>query len=247
VRNMQADAEGRIPEHNATQLAYYGAGIKQTMVPCATPYVRRQLDRFLAFAGIQPTDRLLDVGCGMGRYTLPLADQGFLVEGLDLSPYLLDRLREYAAGRHAITLHCADLLDYRPELAGRFDAVIGFFTLHHLHDLGASFEAMAQLVKPGGTIAFLEPNALNGLYYLQILFTSGMTWEGDRGVARMRRPIVFEAMADSGLTDLKLLRFGFFPPLVTNRPWGAPLEAVLERVPFWRPLLPFQIFKGTKP
>jgi SAM-dependent methyltransferase len=168
------------------------------------------------------------------------------VEGLDLSPVLLDRLHGFDGGRYNIPLHCADVLQHPPGLEGQFDVVMGFFTLHHLHDLLSCFEAMTRLIKPGGRIVFLEPNPYNVLYYIQILITPGMTWQGDGGIVRMRTGLVFHAMRNAGLRHLAVARFGLFPPFLTNRQWGSRLEAVLERVRLWRPFLPFQLFRGER-
>jgi SAM-dependent methyltransferase len=236
-----------IEDHNRVQREYFESSVKRTMVPETTPYIRRQVDELLGFAGVRSDSSVLEVGCGMGRYTLPLADRGVRVEGLDLSPVLLDRLRDYDGGRHEIPLHCADVVDHPRDLDGRFDAVVGFFTLHHLHDLPACFSAMSRFLRPGGRIAFLEPNAWNPLYYLQILLTPHMTWAGDGGVAKMRREVLFGAMRSAGFVRPELRRFGFFPPFLANRPWGARAERSLESIRGWRPLLPFQLVGGERP
>ena len=233
--------------HNKKQVDYFSSRTKKTMVPEATPYVLRQLDELVRFAGITPGDTVLEVGCGMGRHAFQLAERGFHVHGMDLTPFLLEKLEEYNNGRHDIPVYCSDIADHPSELENRFDAVIGFFMLHHLHDLQASFKAMADMVKPGGSLVFLEPNGFNPLYYIQILITPGMTWEGDWRIARMRKKVLFESMQGAGLTDLELARYGFFPPGISNRPWGASLESVFERMPLWRGMLPFQLCKGTKP
>jgi SAM-dependent methyltransferase len=180
----------------------------------------------------------------MGRYTFALAERGLAVEGLDLSEELLRRFGTFDDGRYDIPLHCADILAPPSELEGRFDAVVGFFTLHHLHDLTASFRAMGRLLRPGGRIVFLEPNPLNVLYYIQMLAVPGMSWQGDKGILRMRPQIVFGAMAEAGLTAVSLRPFGFFPPFVTNRRFGARAEDLLQAVPLWRRFLPFQLFRG---
>jgi SAM-dependent methyltransferase len=244
VQPLTTDDAGRA-DHNARQMAYFEASVKPNMVPVGSPYLERHVTEALGFARLGSDARVLEVGCGMGRYTLLLADR-VRVEGLDMSQVLLERLREYDGGRHRIPVHCADLADPPAELVGRFDSVIGFFTLHHVHDLAACFAGAARLVRSGGSVVFLEPNALNPLFYVQILVTPGMTWEGDGGVARMRRGVIFEAMRKAGLEQLALRRFGFFPPLLANRPWGRRLEARLERFPPWRALLPFQIVIGYR-
>jgi SAM-dependent methyltransferase len=217
------------------------------MIPQNTPYLRRQVEKLLAFAKIQPSDRVLEIGCGMGRYTLILAELGVNIEGLDLSPVLLEKLKGYAGDRFHIPLHSADIASMPPALKERYDAVIGFFTLHHIHDLSLCFRSAAAALKKGGSVYFIEPNPWNVLYYIQILITPHQTWQGERGMLRMRGPVMSRVMQDAGLVNFRMLRFGFFPPFVTNTAPGYSLEGVMEKVPLWRPLLPFHLFAATKP
>jgi SAM-dependent methyltransferase len=215
-------------------------------VPGRTRYNERQLQAVLDFGGVEPQHRILEVGCGMGRFTLLLAERGYAVEGLDLTPRLLEELRQFNAGRHEIPLHCADLRQPVPELLGRFDRILGFFTLHHMRELERCFASAYAMLKPGGRVTFVEPNAWNPLFYLQIMLTPGMTWQGDGGVAQMRRAVVLPALAQAGFTDLALERFGFFPPALANHRAGAAIEARLEALSLLRPILPFQLFRGSK-
>jgi len=232
-------------EHNEGQRRYFEERPLPRMVPTRSPYQVRHVEELVRFARLVPGERVLEIGAGMGRYTLLLAGKGLSLEGMDLSPVLLERLRSYGGGENPLPLHAFDVAEPPAELRGRFDAVIGFFTLHHLHDLRACYRGMAALLSPGGRVAFLEPNAWNPLYYLQITFTPGMTWKGDKGMLEMRRGPVFRAMEAAGFTDLTLERFGFFPPFLANRPAGRKVEGLLERIPVFRPVLPFQLFGGT--
>jgi SAM-dependent methyltransferase len=231
-------------EHNQDQLRYFESTLKRTMVPSDTPYNRRHVQETLDFAAYKPGERVLEVGCGMGRHTLLLAQMGVKVEGLDLSQVLLDRLMEFSAGSFDIPLHCADILDPPAHLNSSFDIVIGFFTLHHLFDIPGSYAGMVQFLKPGGRVVFLEPNPFNPLFHLQIWITPRMSYKGERRLLDMRRKVIFSAMQGAGLSQLSMTRFGFFPPFLTNRPWGNRIEALLERVPIWRSILPFQLFRG---
>ncbi|HTX90643.1 MAG TPA: methyltransferase domain-containing protein [Anaerolineales bacterium] len=234
-------------QHNQETIQYYDKKIKKTMLPTGNAYTQHHLDEFLRVTGIKPGDRVLDVGCGMGRYTIPLAARGIRVEGLDISPFLLDRLKEYNGGRFEIPLYCLDIIDHPDSMNDSYDAVVGFFALHHMHDLAACFKAMAEVVKPGGLIAFIEPNAYNILYYLQIIITPRMTWKGDGGMAKMHPGVIFPAMRAAGLESPDRHRFGFFPPFLTNTRWGLWIEKRLEKFPLWRPLLPAVIFSGRRP
>jgi len=234
-------------ERTQRQREYFEKTTKQTMIPRDTPYVARQVEQLIAFGGLDPDMRILEVGCGMGRYTLPLVRRGLNVEGLDLSPRLLEQLRSYAADEPEITLHCADILDPPERLIGGFDAVIGFFTLHHLQDIPGCIAAQVPLLRPGGVMVYLEPNAFNPLYYLQMALVPGMSWEGDGGTIKMRGRPIGKAMRAAGLVDFAVKRFGFFPPFVRNRLKSDRWERFAERLPGLYPLLPFQMFRAVAP
>ncbi|MHB0977127.1 MAG: class I SAM-dependent methyltransferase [Candidatus Aquicultorales bacterium] len=236
-----------IQQHNAEQLAYYDGAKKPNMVPVeSSPYLERHVDEVVKALDLTPNDRILEVGCGMGRYTLLMAKRGLNVEGLDLSDYLLKELRRHDGGRHNIPLHHTDLIDHPAELKGAFDAVVGFFMLHHVHDLELVFKAVVDLLKPGGRTAFIEPNPYNPLYYIQMLVTPGMTWKGDKGIVNMRPKKIIPAMASRGFEQVALKRFGFFPPFVSNTAGGAKVEKMMERPRILRPFGAFQLFKGMK-
>jgi SAM-dependent methyltransferase len=228
--------------HNDVQRAYFRPS-KPSMVPSDSPYIRRQLDRLLEFGGITPGQRVLEIGCGMGRYTIPLLRRQYNVEGIDLSSDQLDRLRSHAPDLDPV-LHCGDVANPPASLHGPFDAVIGFFVLHHVHDLERVMCGLAPLVLPGARLAFLEPNPYNPLYYAQITLTPGMTWAGDGGIIRMRRRPVHDAFGAAGFVDPTLERFGMMPPRAMDRPWGRRVEEIAERWPLDL-VRAFQLFGAT--
>jgi SAM-dependent methyltransferase len=228
--------------HNDVQRAYFRPS-KPSMVPSDSPYVQRQLHRLLEFGGIKPDQRVLEIGCGMGRYTIPLLRRRYNVEGIDLSSDQLDRLRGHAPDLDPL-LHCGDVANPPASLHGPFDAVIGFFVLHHVHDLERVMCGVAPLLRPGARLAFLEPNPYNPLYYAQITLTPGMTWAGDGGIVGMRRQPVHGAFRTAGFVDPRLERFGMLPPQAMDRPWGRRLEEIVERWPL-ELVRAFQLFGAT--
>jgi SAM-dependent methyltransferase len=233
--------------HNRAQIDYFEARLKRTMVPRPSRYLARHVDEVVRHAALLPTQRLLEVGCGMGRYTLLLAERGFAVEGLDLTPGLLQHLAAFNGGRFDIPLHSADIAQPPRELIGAFDAIVGFFALHHMHDLHACYAGMAQLVRPGGTVVFVEPNPLNPSYYVQILLSPRIRWRAERGILRMRRRTIFSAMTAAGLIAPRLERFGLFPPALAERAWTRSIERAAESALAPTPCLAFQIFSARRP
>lgn len=229
--------------HNAAQRAYFVGRDLPRMVPADTRYVRRHVEAVALAAELRPGERILDAGCGLGRCTIPLARRGFTVEGLDLSSDLVAQIGHFDGG-DGIVGHVGDMCAPPEHLHGRFDAVVGFFALHHLSDLALAFEGIRSLLRPSGRIAFVEPNPLNPLYAVQITLTPGMSWNGDGGVFRMRRRLVLPAMRDAGFEPGPTTMYGFFPPAISNRKAGAAAEERLERVKALRRFLPFQVFAG---
>ncbi|MER8226381.1 class I SAM-dependent methyltransferase [Streptomyces sp. NPDC094143] len=71
--------------------------------------------------------RVLDLCCGPGVFTVPLARRGHDVTGVDLSPAMLDRARKRSADAgERVTYVQADARAY--EAPGCFDVVLNMFT-----------------------------------------------------------------------------------------------------------------------
>jgi len=86
---------------------------------------RSEIDLFIEFAKLQPTDRILDLCCGQGRHTLELASRGFSqLQGLDRSHSLIQRARR-TAKQHSLTVRFREGDARRlPQRSGSLDAVM---------------------------------------------------------------------------------------------------------------------------
>jgi 2-polyprenyl-6-hydroxyphenyl methylase/3-demethylubiquinone-9 3-methyltransferase len=99
--------------------------------------------------------QVLDLGCGDGWFTAALERCGFQVTGVDTSAEMLDQARRRHPGLHLLTQDVTAAL--RPELRGRFDAVVAIDVLDHLTHPRALIEAALQALKPGGLLVLTSP------------------------------------------------------------------------------------------
>ena len=231
----------KITAHNQYQISYYDNTKKKAMQPANSRYVSDQVQTFLEVSGLSTSDEIVEIGCGIGKYTFHLLEKGYQIEGIDLSGFLLQEFERHNAGRFQVRLYNTDLLNAPEIIEKKYNTAIGFMVLHHLHDLELSFKAMSKLLDEEGRLVFLEPNAWNHLYYLQVTFTRGMTWKSEKGLIRMRRSVLKQAMLSAGFSKIIIKRFGFFPPFIKNRPYGSKLENFLARFRWMDFFRPFQV------
>lgn len=98
--------------------------------------------------------RVLDIGCGRGRNTRWLAQQGAVVEGIDLADALLDAVRPTMPD--TVTLSALDVLR-EPLPAGLFDLVYDSGCFHHLapHRRITYLERVVAAIRPGGRFGII--------------------------------------------------------------------------------------------
>jgi SAM-dependent methyltransferase len=128
---------------------FYNRAIHFTQRMALAPWLR-----------VEPGMRVLDVGCGVGRWSRLLAARGAVVTGVDLSPTMIGEASRRAAaaglaGRCRFLVQDSSSLD----LGAKFDLVLGVTMLQHILDpqaLRAAVERIARHVAPMGRIVLLE-------------------------------------------------------------------------------------------
>lgn len=90
--------------------------------------------------------KILDVGCGAGRITKFLRDEGAEVSAADISEEMLKIIEKKITG---VKTYQAGI-DKLPFEDNTFDIVTAAFVIVHLETLEKSFEEVYRVLKPGG-------------------------------------------------------------------------------------------------
>ena len=152
-------------EDRARRFAGDGAGLAAVCAYGMPEFYNQaiQLEQRLAlrpWLNIEPGTRVLDVGCGVGRWSRMLAAKGASVTGVDLSPTMIAQAQQRACAEGV-----ADRCNFRVqdlsrlEVDGPFDVVLGVTVLQHILDPGLLRDAVQRMrshLAPGGRMILLE-------------------------------------------------------------------------------------------
>lgn len=173
--------------------------------------------------------RFLDIGCGMGTFTLEAATRGAIAVGLDLAPAGIAAAqrvaREEGVGNASFTLADAAVLPFRTRSA---DVVIAADFTEHLDDdtLHRVFSDLARVTRNGGTLIIYTPEAG---HIFERLRDVGFILEQEPSHIGIRSAEELAAAAD---------KVGFTVDRVRYLPSHLPIWNLLERgLGRWVPLL----------
>jgi len=102
--------------------------------------------------------RVLEVGAGIGTFTIPLGERGLTITAIEpegeLAAILEGRVRDLAN----VDVRRDDVLELTPDtLGGPIDSILCFNVLEHIPDDAGALASMRACLRPGGRLFLLSP------------------------------------------------------------------------------------------
>lgn len=187
--------------------------------PLRLRYIR---DQITAHYGLLKGLRVLDIGCGGGLVSEPLARLGAQVTGIDADAVAIDAAKAHAAGGGlAIDYKVTTAEELLVNIASReeengFDVVLALEIIEHVADREFFVRTCAELCKPGGLVIFSTLNRTPQSFALGIVaaeYLLGWVPRGTHNWKQFVRPaeLARDARA-SGLLEKNLQGYGFDVP-----------------------------------
>lgn len=116
-------------------------------------YPEAVFDDLLSISGVSSAQRLLELGCGTGQATQPLARRGFEILCIEPGPRLAELSRKNFAAFPGVEVHCQTFEDWPCETAA-FGLVFSAQAFHWLSP-ETRFAKCAEALHSGGSLAIL--------------------------------------------------------------------------------------------
>ncbi|MEM9221816.1 MAG: bifunctional 2-polyprenyl-6-hydroxyphenol methylase/3-demethylubiquinol 3-O-methyltransferase UbiG [Pseudomonadota bacterium] len=160
--------------------------------------------------------RILDIGCGGGLLSEPLAKMGADVLGADAAPTNVEVAKRHAAQTGVAVAYRATTAEELAAEGETFDAVLAMEIVEHVADVDAFTAACCAMVRPGGFTVFATINRTMKAFALAIVGAEYvLRWlpRGTHSFEKLVKPSELErAFSASGLTPQEPIGV-FYNPL----------------------------------
>ena len=148
------------------------AAATNAIAPLDLPYVSEQEDILWALERHAPRynewllsralphlgEHVLEIGAGIGTFTLPLAAQGIRVSALEPDEALVSILEKRTTHLPGVEIVKSDIEKLEPDrLKASVDSIICFNVLEHVADDKAALSTMARCLKTSGQLMLIAP------------------------------------------------------------------------------------------
>jgi len=142
--------DGPPPEHKSIIFSWHGQEFHDLLRSCdkdeTTPYILKYLPKY---------GKIVEGGCGLGRYVKYLADLGYDIEGVEYKPETVRAVQRCSPGLPVIQGNILAL----PYRDGSISGLISLGVLEHFREgMEEPLREIRRVLKPGGILVISVPS-----------------------------------------------------------------------------------------
>ena len=160
------------------------------------PWRVAEWDMSVMFLQHRPGGKLLELGCGSGDLLVGLTALGWEGEGVDVDSQAIESAR-----LKGVNVRLGPVEDLRYP-GNFFDAVIMVHVIEHVHDPRRLLEECYRILKPGGQLSLVTPNA--GSFLHRLFGRSWFALEPPRHLHIFTRQVIKKLLEDAGFDGVNV-------------------------------------------
>lgn len=125
-----------------------------------SPYPQKVVETVIALSNLRNGSRVLEIGCGTGQLSVPLAQHGIDLLAIELGPHLAAFARQNLKRFPNVRVEVGSFEEW-PQPRQKFNAVVSASAFHWL-DPAVRFSKSAEALHPGGFLTILHVHHVRG-------------------------------------------------------------------------------------
>lgn len=219
-----------------------------------SPASFEEFTAFLKVVSPKKSDTFIELGCGDGRYIIPLLQNGYQVAGVDFASQAiksLERRAEQLKLQKKLTTITDDFSKENKKYKEKYDIGYMASTYYMLAETPQKrlkiFQSFLKTIKKGGKIVILDPNPLNPLFYPYYLFHPQVVWKIEKNFIYSNRWNMTQIMKKSKLKNIKVVPYGYLPGFLINKTDSVKhFNAFMSSIPLINLFSTFNFYYGEK-
>jgi 2-polyprenyl-3-methyl-5-hydroxy-6-metoxy-1,4-benzoquinol methylase len=123
-------------------------------------------DAILKAVALDPSEDVMDFGCGTGLLTLRLHSLVRSMTGVDSSQGMLDVLNAKVGASNLANVRTQHFdLDHGEELKGKYDVIISSMTFHHIREIRPLLDHFYRVLTPAGSLCIADLDLDGGKFH----------------------------------------------------------------------------------
>jgi arsenite methyltransferase len=190
--------------------------------------VIRRRELALAALDAQPSDSVVDIGCGPGFYVAALAEQAASVTGIDPSASMLAIAGRKTEGHGNVTLLQAEAIPLPLEDAS-MDRALSVQVFEYIADVSAALAEIRRVLRPGGRVVLWDIDWTTLSWYAaDAARMARMTQAWDRHLVHPALPQTLSpALRAAGFADVRCDAHVFCTTAMDPESFGGNLPKIL--------------------